>query len=207
MIRPPGANGVVFTEAGDGDILNDPSARHAISNRLGISPDWATAHQVHRADAIHVESAREWGSADAMWTGVRDLPLAVFTADCLGVVLVADDAVGVAHAGWRGIDARVVGAVREAMAAAGHVLSRAMIGPGIGACCFEVGPEVTTRFQGSVAQTSWGSESVDLVAALEGQLEGLEIWSAGACTRHDDRFFSHRRNGTRSRLAAIGWLP
>jgi purine-nucleoside/S-methyl-5'-thioadenosine phosphorylase / adenosine deaminase len=206
MIRPPGASGVVFTEASDGDILDDMSARRAMSVGLGISLDWATVHQVHGPDAIQVDSAGEWGQADAMWTEVRGLPLAVFTADCLGVVLMADDAVGVAHAGWRGIAAGVVGSVREAMTVAGHESSRVMIGPGIGACCFEVGPQVAARFESSVAHTTWGSESVDLVTALAPQLDGLEMWTSASCTRHDVRFFSHRRDGTRRRQAAIGWV-
>jgi copper oxidase (laccase) domain-containing protein len=93
------------------------------------------------------------------------------------------------------------------MVDAGHPPVKAGIGPGIGACCFEVGPEVAERFARSRATTTWGTASVDLGAVLTEQLGGLETWAVGACTFHDDGWFSHREDGTTNRLAAIGWIP
>lgn len=207
MIRPPGPAGVAFSEGGDGDARLDPATRSVISAGLGISEEWATVTQVHGAVSVEVGSAGPAGEADALWTTRRRLPLAVFTADCFGVVLSADGAVGVAHAGWRGVDAGVVARLRAEMAAAGHQPSRAAVGPGIGPCCFEVGPEVAERFPGGQGHTTWGTTSVDLAAALAPQLQGVEVWSSGACTRHEEGWFSHRRDGTTRRLASIGWLP
>jgi copper oxidase (laccase) domain-containing protein len=93
------------------------------------------------------------------------------------------------------------------MVDAGHPPVNAGVGPGIGACCFEVGPEVAERFARSRATTTWGTASVDLGAVLTEQLAGLETWALGGCTFHDDGWFSHRKDGTASRLAAIGWIP
>ncbi|HSO50598.1 MAG TPA: polyphenol oxidase family protein, partial [Acidimicrobiia bacterium] len=161
MKRPPGGNGVAFTACGDGDQRHDLPARSAVSSWLGISRSWATLRQVHGNPVVRATSPGELGEADGLWTDLPDLPLAVFTADCFGVVLISRDAVGVAHAGWRGAAERVVTALRAEMESEGHVPTAAAIGPGIGPCCFEVGPEVAERFPDEVTETTWGALSVD----------------------------------------------
>ena len=82
----------------------------------------------------------------------------------------------------------------------------AAVGPGINPCCFEVGSEVAEVFPGSVAETSWGTVSIDLPAVARRDLAGIETWGSGACTRHEEGWFSHRKDGTSKRLAAIGWV-
>lgn len=206
MIIPPGEGGAAFSDAGDGDMRRDVGARTRLSSSLGIAPEWATVHQVHGSRVIEAREAGDSGEADALWTAVPGLPLAVFTADCLGVVLHGDGMVGVAHAGWRGAAAGVVAALVDEMRRQGGDPTRASIGPGIGACCFEVGGEVAERFPGRAAETSWGSTSVDLLGAIRDQVQGLEVWMSGRCTRHHDGLYSHRRDRTTSRLAAIGWI-
>jgi YfiH family protein len=196
---------VAFSDAGDGDMRGDEESRLRLAAALGIPGRWATVRQVHGAVVLGVRASGDHGEADAMWTGEPGLPLAVLTADCVGVVLHADTAVGVAHAGWRGTEARVVARLRSIMEAAGHSPTRAAIGPGIGPCCFEVGPDVADRFE-ALATTTWGSTSVDLVEALSDDLVDLEVWSSGACTRHEARWYSHREDGTANRMAALGWL-
>lgn len=207
MISPPGRQGVAFSEGSDGDLRGDSAARSRLSRSLGITEDWATVRQVHGRELIRVETPGDAGEADGLWTSERGLPLAVFTADCHGVVLHASDAVGVAHAGWRGVDAGVVGRLRSEMADAGHEPHLAEIGPGIGPCCFEVGPEVAGRFPATSAITTWGTTSVDLGLAVKSQLEGTDVWAVGSCTMHEAGWFSHRQDGTPWRLATVGWLP
>jgi YfiH family protein len=205
MIRPPGWSGVAFSEGTDGDVRNDRAARSALSGHLGVTDDWAELTQVHGDTVLRVTMPGIAGDADALWTTERGLPVAIFTADCFGVVLASDDAVGVAHAGWRGVTAGVVHRLREAMSGGGHPPARAAVGPGIGPCCFEVGPEVAELFDGVCAST-WGTTSVDLQAAVGVQLEGLELWASQACTFHEEGWFSHRADGTPQRMASIGWL-
>ena len=131
----------------------------------------------------------------------------MFTADCAGVVLSADEMVGVAHAGWRGAVAGVVPALREAMAVAGGVIAMAHIGPMIGPCCFEVGDDVATQFGPYQATTTWGTKSVDLRRFLADQLRGLEVVVSESCTFHDEANWSHRRAGSPERMATVAWLP
>lgn len=207
MIRPPGITSVAFSHATDGDLRSDPIARQAAAAALGISPEWATVSQVHGDRVVEVSGPGEHGPADALFTRIPRLPLAVFTADCAGVVLVAEGAVGVAHAGWRGMAAGVVARLREAMEQAGEPPTMGAIGPAIGPCCFEVGEEVAARFPRHRARTGWGTTSVDLWGAAADQLQGIQVWRADACTRHDPAFHSHRRDATTHRMAALGWLP
>jgi polyphenol oxidase len=204
--RPPGVDGAAFTDASDGDQRNDLTARSAVSSWLGISRDWATVRQVHGASLTRAESSGELDDADAIWSDVPGLPVAVFTADCFGVVLRSESAVGVAHAGWRGAASGVVLVLREEMTRQGHEPVAAAIGPGIGPCCFEVGPEVAERFPQDVAETRWGATSVDLISALRRQLDDMDIWVSGACTMHETSLYSHRRNRTALRNATIAWV-
>ncbi len=207
MIRPPGTTGAAFSEASDGDLRRHLEARSQVSLSLGIPSAWAWVNQIHAHDVVRVSQSGDAGAADAMWTSERHLPIAVFTADCLGVVLRSTDAVGVAHAGWRGATQAVVTSLRTAMTDSGFEPNMAYVGPGIGSCCFEVGPDVSERFPEHVATTTWGTASVDLVESVSTELIGMEVWTAGACTFHEDSWFSDRRDGTRDRMAALAWLP
>lgn len=206
MIRPPGWSGVAFSERSDGDIRNDEGARIAAAARVGVDERWAEVVQVHGDSVVEVTEPGVAGEADAMWTKHPGLPLAVFTADCFSVVLMGEKAVGVGHAGWRGVAGGVVAQLREEMSMAGHRPTHAAVGPGIGPCCFEVGSEVAEQFT-DVSTTTWGTRSVDLRAAISKQLAGLDVWAADACTFHEPWWFSHRSDGTTERLASIGWVP
>ena len=210
MIQPPvptkSGSGVAFSDASDGDVRGDDARRADLARRLGISDRWATLTQVHGATVIEAHRPGEQGEADAIFTSVPGLPLAIFTADCAGVVVQAPGAIGVAHAGWRGAAGGVVGALVTSMRRAGFEPASAAIGPALGPCCLEVGPEVSGRFGGFTATTSWGSQSIDLGKAIEAQLDGLEIWAEGRCTLHESGWFSHRRDRTLARMATIAWL-
>lgn len=206
MIRPPLFDGAGFSESRDGDLRADLDARASFSEALGVGSDWATVEQVHGRQMVEVSAPGAHGEADSLWTTRRGLPIAVFTADCFGVVLSSPNAVGVAHAGWRGAAAGVVGSLRQQMAESGEEPIRASVGPGIGSCCFEVGAEVLAEFPTDGSRTSWDTRSVDLRAAILRDLEGLDAWVSDQCTYHEDRWFSHRRAGDRARMATVGWV-
>lgn len=206
MKVPPSSGGVAFTESADGDVRRDLTSRSQVSASLGIPEQWAVVRQVHGAIVRRVSRAGDAGDGDAIWTNVPGLPVAVFTADCFGVVLTANDAVGVAHAGWRGVDAGVIAALRDDMTQHGSSPARAYVGAGIGPCCFEVGEDVAVRFEGHRSKTTWGTTSVDLPAVMSEELIGLDTWYEGGCTMHEPGWFSHRQAKATERMAAIGWL-
>lgn len=210
MIQSPvptqSGSGVAFSDASDGDVRSDDARRADLARRLGISDRWATLTQVHGSKVVEVDRPGLQGEADAMFTATSGLPLAIFTADCAGVVVQAPGAVGVAHAGWRGAASGVVEALVTGMRRAGFEPATAAIGPALGPCCLEVGPEVSARFDGFTARTSWDSESIDLEQAITSQLGGMKVWAANRCTLHEPGWFSHRRDGTVARMATIAWL-
>ena len=207
MIRPPEFGGAAFGDAADGDPRTDDAARLAMAGRLGIPEGWAWLHQVHGTEVLHATHPGPLGEADAAFTAEPGLPIVVATADCFPVIVEGVGGVGIAHAGWRGAAAGVITSLLGAMAVHGITPIRAAVGPGIGACCFEVGPEVTERFPGHGAMTSWGTPSVDLRAAIVAALGGLETWVADTCTMSGVGYHSHRRDGTRRRQVAVAWLP
>lgn len=206
MIRHPEQAGVAFSQSSDGDQRQFVNRRR-FSTKTGAPQHWATVRQVH-GNVVH-RAQREGvvGDGDAVWTTEHGLTLAILTADCFGVVMGSDGSVGVAHAGWRGVKAGVITALRMAMTDEHKEPTWAAIGPGIGGCCFEVGPEVADQFTGFTDVTSWGTTSVDLSAAIHGELDGVETWALESCTYSDAGWLSHRKNATKKRLATIGWLP
>jgi YfiH family protein len=188
-----------------------------------------TAEQVHGAHVALVDETDigrgAWASGgpgpveqtDGLVTCSRDVPLMLFFADCVPIVLVAmaqnTAAVGVVHAGWRGAHNRVAAAgVRAISQAAGcdpcNVL--AYVGPHICASDYEVGPEVLSQFDERFATVSRaGSGALDLGAAVSASLleSGVSMsaqCSIDACTaEHKDQFYSHRAEGVTGRHAAF----
>ncbi len=191
MIRPPGFAGTAFGNAATGDLRRDPAARALVAAKLGIPPDWAYVNQVHGATVHEATHAGSLGDGDAIVAYRFGLPIMVATADCVPIVLEADGAVAVVHAGWRGAIAGVLPAAIATMRRAGHAPLRAAIGPAIGPCCYEVGPEVASCFPGFTRETTWGAESVDIPGFLAGQLGDLDdVWQAGECTYTSSRLNS-----------------
>lgn len=204
IIRPPAMRGAAFTTAAAGDMLGGD--RREVAARLGIPPEWATVGQRHGTRVREALAPGPAGPADALFTSRPGLPMAVFTADCAGVVLQADGATAVVHAGWRGAARGVVSAAARRLRRAGPV-RRAALGPMIGPCCFEVGEDVLRALGDWEGRTTWGSRSVDLPSAVRAQVPEAQWWSAERCTRCGEGWFSHRADATPRRMAAVGWLP
>jgi hypothetical protein len=135
----------------------------------------------------------------------------VLTADCLPVALGSSGVVAMVHAGWRGLAAGVleegVRAVRE-LGGAGEMV--AVVGPGAGPCCYEVGEEVHAAFSGSHRVESPHTRNIDLKAIARERLLAAgvsEVSDIAACTICDERFFSYRREGARAgRQGGVAWL-
>lgn len=194
--------------------------RRRMSDALGVSePETRTTWQVHGTDVLLARhgDAAAWPppKADAIITSDPYLPLTMRFADCVPLLLYdpVKRAIGLAHAGWRGTVSGVAQATIRAMASAfgtrpGDVL--AGIGPSIGPCCYEVGPEVVVQVRDAFpeapdlihpAEGSYGPH-FDLWAANERALRQAGVQSidrANLCTAcHTHEFFSHRAEAGRT---------
>jgi hypothetical protein len=119
-------------------------------------------------------------------------------------------AVAAIHAGWRGSAAGIAAVAVRTVSERWNVQPRdlrAAIGPSIGVCCYEVGPEVASKFEIGVSK----SVHLDLPAVNEKQLRDAgvaDIWVSGECTFcANDRFYSFRREREQAgRMTSfIGW--
>lgn len=160
----------------------------------------ALNRQIH-STLVHRAAAGARGEpGDGLWTSEPGLPVLAMSADCLPVALVRDGggepAVAVLHAGWRGLLAGIVDAGVRAL---GPGPLRAALGPAIGPCCYEVGPEVAKPFAAAYGPDVVHGRNLDLWTAAERALRAAGVEHVD---RHDectfcrpDRYFSHRRTG------------
>jgi YfiH family protein len=191
------------------------------------APPVAALRQLHSARVVSVDAGGSTGEGDALVTARPGLALSVITADCVPVLiaLAASDGgtrIAAVHAGWRGIVAGVVPAalavLRETTTAASadETPPVAWIGPSIGACCYEVGPEVADAVVAAsgaeVAQPGpAGKPHLDVARAVELQLRRAgvdDVRRLGPCTRcHPELLWSYRREGAKAgRNIAYVWL-
>jgi YfiH family protein len=173
---------------------------YGFGTRLSSPPEsLATLKQIH-SDTVVSANGRSGclGEGDALVTNTPGSVVAVKTADCLPILLVdaSNRAVAAVHAGWRGTVRQIARRAAEAMCREfGTCTSNlhAAIGPGIGSCCYEVGPEVAAEFGRQ------GRAHVDLSEANRRQLMALgipprQIYAAGLCTQcRTGDFWSYRR--------------
>ncbi len=178
--------------------------------------------QVHGARILPApQDPADTGGVDGLVTDKAGVPLAVFTADCAGILL-ADPrtkSVGAVHSGWRGTAARIcAAAVKQMRLLYGSDPEDivAAVGPSIGPCCFEVGGDVKDAFAaagfpaGLFSEVPGGKYHLDLWRAVrqtltDAGLRAENIHICGECTVcHSDLYYSHRATaGRRGNMAAM----
>jgi polyphenol oxidase len=160
----------------------------------------ATVKQIHSSTCVAAAGRSGiLGEGDALLEDRPGSVVAIKTADCIPILL-ADQrqhAVAAIHAGWRGTVARIAAAAVAEMRARFDTRPEdlhAAIGPGIGKCCYEVGPEVAAHFGGQ------GRGHIDLTDANRQQLEEAgvtpdRIYASNLCTMcRSEEFHSFRRD-------------
>lgn len=143
--------------------------------------------------------------ADGHVTDRPGLPLAVLAADCLPVAIRGPRGLAMLHCGWRGLASPLI---EDAVRMVGG--EDAVIGPGIGPCCYEVGPDVREAFC-ALGESVFDGHNCDLpeIATRILSAAGVErVEVSGICTSCEaDDFFSHRRDsGATGRQAGIAWI-
>lgn len=193
-------------------LIGAAEGRAALVRAAGGDPSaLAVPEQVHGARvAVAEHAASMHAGTDALVTATRGVPLFVQGADCPLVALYDERARvgGVVHSGWRGTVARVGAAAIAAMRELGASPERlvAAVFPGIGPCCFEVGPEVRDEFARAFgpASSRWFAPGVrddrlmcDVRAAivetlLSSGVRAERIDFVPGCTACGGVFYSHR---------------
>jgi len=219
---PTGVCALTTTRAWPGD-WQDPAQRRRLMNEFGLPAEPRWLRQVHgtavvtdaqfTASAPHAEPA-----ADASITCQHGAVLAVRTADCLPILLAAEDgsAVAAIHAGWRGLAAGVVGTTL-ARWPVDPAKTLAWIGPAAGPSAYEVDATVRSAFverdpmSGTAFRDSRpGHWWCDLPALARRQLATLGIKQCAGGDRctilESDTFYSWRRASEPGRMVTLVWM-
>lgn len=182
-----------------------PWLQHGFGTRRSDPPaDVTSLKQIHSAIVVHVRDERDRVcDGDALVTDVPGKLVGIRTADCTPI-LIADPehrAVAAIHAGWRGTVARIVVAAVDKMRQEFGSRPEALIGaigPAIGPCCYEVGPEVAEQFR-PIFPDETELRYIDLPEANRRLLVSagvVTIETLDLCTRCGaSDFHSYRREG------------
>ena len=220
VLELPGARAIFSTREGGvsegpyrslnlGMLTDDEPDRVAENRRRLARAARVEASSVAMGWQVHGSEIREWTGPDPQntyaepggkqlprvdghVTGERGLGLLVLVADCFPVALSDGHRVAMLHCGWRPVAGGIVG----------HAVERferppaAAVGPGIGGCCYEVGPEVLAHFED--VRGAADGRMLDLRRVIDARLAAAgvtEIEHLDCCTScHPDLYFSHRRD-------------
>ena len=196
-------------------ILTEDDPDRVVENRrrlceaVGADAGTATmAWQVHGSAVTEAKprgilERTEFDQCDGLWSDRPEQAMALVTADCFPVAIARADGgkpgLCVLHVGWRGL---LEGIVASGTGALGEGPLTAAVGPGIGACCYEVGAEVAGPFRERFGADVVVDGRLDLGGATERALREAGVASverSSHCTACEaELFFSHRRDHGRT---------
>lgn len=168
-------------------------------------------------DPLPVGEGRVREEADGLFTNLRGLALGILTADCLPIFLWDPEhrAIGLVHAGWRGLAGRIAAKAVTRMQQefqSGSGALRIAFGPAIRDCCYEVGDEfreIFPKFYKDAYRSDQNKGHMDLAGEAADQLssQGVaaeNIFDRGQCTVCENGFFfSARRENTQERMLSV----
>jgi YfiH family protein len=192
--------------------------RHRLADTAGVAPE-----NVAMGWQVHGTEIKEWEGpdpdtafldpqgghlkVDGHITRTPDLAALVLVADCLPVAIAGDGTVAMLHCGWRGLAGGLIAQATARMGATAGFA--AAVGPGIGACCYEVGDEVLAAFADLDGVADGRMLNLRAIAERQLRAAGIEqVEQVDYCTScHPELFFSHRRdNGVTGRQGGMAWL-
>lgn len=195
---------------------------HGFATR--VSTGWpdparlARLKQIHSTNIVEAASPGLLGEGDALTSNIPGLLVGVRTADCVPILL-ADSrnrTVAAIHAGWKGTSGGIVTATVSEMEHRFGTKPKdiwAAIGPAIGGCCYEVGPDVACRFARwwPALESIETKVHLDLTEANRRQLQDAgiryeRIFTGAPCTRCTQSLHSFRRDKEAAgrNLSAVG---
>jgi polyphenol oxidase len=227
--EPPGPYVVAFSTRRGGvsegpyeslnvGLMTDDEPERVAENRRRLCADvdadperLAMNRQVHAAVVNRAEAGERGRPGDGLWSDEPGVPMLKLTADCLPVALArtnGEPALALLHVGRLGL---LEGIVAAGVAALGRDSLAAAVGPGIGPCCYEVGPEIRDDYRARFGDTVIRGPNLDLWGAAELALReaGVDaVERVDLCTAcHPELFFSHRRDGgVTGRQGVIGYV-
>lgn len=198
---------------------------------FGLSPENIVYTQQTHSDHIVIvdekvihsfspDSPRYIPDTDALITRLRNVPLAILTADCLPIFLFDREtpAIGLVHAGWRGTKSHIADKTLQTMKK--HFDSKpenicAWISAGINVCCYQVGDDIRREFSHeygkyieAVNEDKLNLVEINRFQLLNAGIPQSSIFATSYCTSHDNElFYSYRRDGKKSgRMVSVFML-
>jgi len=212
---------VLFTTRRQGDMSPAADGRAAESRAALTGVPWTALRQVHGAGVRVVKDRSEadrigYGvvPGDGLVTAATGVALTVLTADCAPVAFYSPEGViGVAHAGWRGLAAGVIGATAAAMRELGATELIAAVGPCIHVECYQFGQAELDGLESLLGPSVRGVDirgrpALDLPAAVSAALRGAGVGvqpGPGVCTACSAEHWSWRARADPARQATVVW--
>jgi len=211
--------------AGRGDLVFEN--RRNFFSRLGLRiEDAVFPMQVHGSNIVNVDLAVKGKGAfsfeqgiehtDALITNISGIVLGLLSADCLPIVLceLNGKAIGLVHAGWKGISAGIIEKTIQAMLVEFKLKSqniKAFFAPAIGSCCYEVGPEFFDIFPQDINRYHnslfLDIKNIARKRCLKAGLLPSLITDVSICTKcSNERFFSYRCGDIHNRMLTIATI-
>lgn len=204
-----------------GQDYKSQQARNKLTELLQLNSEPFWLDQIHSNLAVECTDKAINPKADASLTNKVNQVCLVMTADCLPILLCANDGSCVAaiHAGWRGLASGIVeSTVTKLRERYGTKDYMAWLGPAIGPLKFEVGNDVYHAFTENDAPAcdhftpyksdKWLANLYGLARMRLQRLNINDIYGGDFCTHTDnDNFFSYRRDGAKTgRMATLVWI-
>jgi len=213
-----GSARVRWTGRAEGDLGLTATGPVDDRRRAAHAGPWCFLRQVH-GRTVHVvdrPGGVQGAEGDALVSAAPGVALAVFTADCAPVALASPEGiVGVAHAGWRGLELGVIEATVDAMRRLGATDVIGVTGPCIHPCCYEFGPADLDRLVSELGpdvrgRTRSGCPALDLPAAVRVSVDragATLVAQHRACTACSAGWYSHRARAETPRQATVVVAP
>jgi len=186
------------------DVLKN---REILKKMIGIR-DIVFMNQIH-SNIIKIAKKDKIYKCDALITDKKDVALAVMVADCIPILLYSDNLIAAVHAGRSGTFLKIAQKCALKMKKMGAKEIKAVFGPSIRSCCYEVGEEII-----DIVEENFGKKYIinnsflDIVSMNIDQLKDVgvnDIKIINTCTCCDERYYSYRREKKTGRFVGVIW--